>query len=137
MPAAGERWGGSGSAACARTASKDDDRRSQCSGGTSVGHDKNGNLLGFATTDEIGSVTDMTKRRKTKTNGTSGGGSGRGGDGSGGLNGYDGWGRRANGTDDGAEEDEAGEESREVSVRAAAGGEEMIATAEYGSNPPG
>ena len=26
-----------------------------------AGHDKNGNLLGFATTDEIGSVMDMTK----------------------------------------------------------------------------
>jgi hypothetical protein len=26
-------------------------------------HDKNGNLMGFATTDEIGSVTDMTKTK--------------------------------------------------------------------------
>ena len=57
-----------------------------------VGHDKHGNLLGFATTDEIGSVMDMTKRRKTTT--------------------------------DGAE-------------RAAARGSETIATAGYGSNPPG
>ena len=32
-----------------------------------AGHDKNGSLLGFATTDEIGSVMDVTKRRKTKT----------------------------------------------------------------------
>ena len=63
MSAAGERWGGSGSAACACTTSTDDDRRSQCGGG----HDKHGSLLGFATTDEIGSVMDMTKRRKTKT----------------------------------------------------------------------
>ena len=27
----------------------------------SCGHDKNGDLLGFAATDEFGSVTDMTK----------------------------------------------------------------------------
>ena len=57
MPAAGERWGGPGSSACACTTSADDDRRSQCS----RGHDRHGNLLGFATTDEIGSVMDMTK----------------------------------------------------------------------------
>ena len=59
MPAAGERWGGSGSAACACTASTDDDRRSQCSGGQErefaglrdngrdrirYGHDKNKNF---------------------------------------------------------------------------------------------
>ena len=64
MPAAGERWGGSGSAACACTASTDEIEGVSAA----AGHDKNGNLLGFATTDEIGSVMDMTKRRKTKTN---------------------------------------------------------------------
>ena len=31
--------------------------------GASAAEDKNGNLLGFATTDEIGSVMDMTKTR--------------------------------------------------------------------------
>ena len=34
-----------------------------------AGHDKNGNLLGFATTDEIGSVTDMTKKTKNEAGG--------------------------------------------------------------------
>ena len=44
MPAARERWGGSGSAACACTASKDDDRRSQCSGGCKFGANSVQNL---------------------------------------------------------------------------------------------
>ena len=41
-----------------------------------AGHDKNGNLLGFATTDEIGSVMDMTKdeTRKLLTETEGGGG---------------------------------------------------------------
>ena len=56
-----------------------------------AGHDKNGNLLGFATTDEIGSVMDMTKRRKTKTAG----------------------GNRKSGEDAGADEDVGGDEDED------------------------
>ena len=54
-------------------------------------HDKNGNLMGFATTDEIGSVTDMTKtkneirrwRGNMKAGRTTGGGQVCGGGGGG------------------------------------------------------
>ena len=38
-------------------------RRRMTIEGASAAEDKNGNLLGFATTDEIGSVMDMTKTR--------------------------------------------------------------------------
>jgi len=33
-----------------------------------AGHDKNGNLLGYATTDEIGSVMDDKKTKNETTN---------------------------------------------------------------------
>ena len=58
MPAAGERWGGSGYPLRVHVR-----RRRMTIEGASAAEDKNGNLLGFATTDEIGSVMDMTKTR--------------------------------------------------------------------------
>ena len=70
MPAAGERRGGSGSAARACT-SLYGGRRMTIEGASFTaghyGHDKNKQLLGFATTDEIGSVMDMTKRIFSET----------------------------------------------------------------------
>ena len=61
MPAAGERWGGSGYPLRVHVR-----RRRMTIEGASAAEDKNGNLLGFATTDEIGSVMDMTKTRISK-----------------------------------------------------------------------
>ena len=96
-----------------------------------AGHDKNGNLLGFATTDEIGSVMDMTKTTKNENKlhiPNLERKSQEGGDGCGGG------GRRAGG---GVEEDEAGKEGWEDPKRATERGTKMTATAEYGSNPSG
>ena len=70
--------------------------------GASAAEDKNGDLLGFATTDEIGSVMDMTKTKNFYENDD-------------GLNGY---GRRRGRGGRGGWEDDKDEEEVEEAKRA-------------------